>query len=184
MKYICLDDLITFINFINNDEDVLWKKGINPFCLTDLVNDGINQKKVRTLQLEDPTNSLSSTPDYLEERVKKLEEAVWPKNIDYGSYDYSHSNSMATAVKEIDFESRGEAIHTLERMRDKIQKFGYITIANYYYISGKPEYISYKLFDYGWTNLNNVAVYSYLKKGGSRVYCLTLPDPIPIVKLD
>lgn len=179
MKYICIEDLITFINFINSDDDaVLWKNGINPVCLEDLVNDGISQKKVRTLQLEDPTNSLSSTPDYLEERVKKLEEAVWPKNIDYGSYSYS--NSMAPAVKEVGFESRGEAIHILERMRDKIKKFGCITIAEYYYISGKPEYVSYKLFDYGWTNLNNVAIYSYLKKGGPRVYGLKLPDPLPV----
>lgn len=50
MKYICLEDLMAFIDLINSDDDaIFWKNGINPFCLEDLVQDGINKKKVRVL---------------------------------------------------------------------------------------------------------------------------------------
>lgn len=179
MKYICIEDLITFINFINSDDDaVLWKNGINPVCLEDLVNDGISQKKVRTLQLEDPANSLSSTPDYLEERVKKLEEAVWPKNIDHGSY----RDSVAPAVKKIAFESRGEAEQVLKRMRKQLEKDKILTVAEYYLLAGEPRYISYPSYKYGWTKLNTVSIYSYCdyRGKGERIYGLRLPEPMPI----
>lgn len=171
MRYVSVEDLVRFA-FDNKWMYCEHVEDLRPF-----IEEGIAQGKVRSMDT-DCSDGIDRLED-LEERVKKLEEAVWPKNIDYGS----HSDSMVPAVKEIGFESRGETIHILERMRDKIQKFGYITIASYYYISGKPEYISYKLFDYGWTNLNNAGVYSYLKEGGARVYCLKLPDPLPI-KLD
>ena len=41
---------MAFINLINSDDDaIFWKNGINPCCLEDLIQDGIDKKKVRVL---------------------------------------------------------------------------------------------------------------------------------------
>lgn len=168
--YICIDDLVKY--YSESGSTIVSGEELKELC-----NDAGIYGNARFMSEDDINDCYQN----LVRRIKKLEEVIFTKNINY-SANTTGVSSIEYVVKPIQFESREEAIYVLRMMKEKIQKFGYVTVANYYYISGKPECISHAVFDYGWTNLEAVAVYSYLRKNGLRVYALALPSPMRIVE--
>lgn len=75
---------------------------------------------------------------------------------------------------DITFENRGEAEAVRAQMDEVVDRFGYVTVADLYDMSGLvPPFTSNK---YGWTNVRNVEV-SRLRNGE---YALKLPKASPI----
>lgn len=69
------------------------------------------------------------------------------------------------------FESRKEALKALNEMKDILDEYGFVTVADLYHIAGIDN--TYKSNKYGWTNLNNVEVVR-VRMG----YKINLPQPI------
>ena len=169
MRYVSVEDLVHFA-FENKWMYCEHVEDLRPF-----IEEGIAQGKVRSMDT-DCSDGIDRL-EYLEKRVSKLENDIARKEWkNYVSSNYTKKFD----VKPIRFDLIIEAEYTLKMMRKRLKEQKVISVAHYYLLATKPEYISYGAYNYGWTNLDDVNVYSYMVKGGKRVWGLVLPDPLPI----
>ena len=83
-------------------------------------------------------------------------------------------NTSRFDYEDLDFERRGDAEAVLELMRDSLNRYQLVTVADMYEFAGLNEpYTSNK---YGWTNLQNAYV-DRIRGGG---YVIKLPKAMPI----
>lgn len=78
---------------------------------------------------------------------------------------------MNQDVQDFIFEYREDAEDVLDRMCDKIEDYGEVTLAYFYDITGQTVPGNWTAEDWGWTNLSGARV----RGGGRRGYVLDLP---------
>lgn len=112
-----------------------------------------------------------SSDDCREFLIKKLTTRI--TDFLYGDTK-SHENSRGIYVEEFVFESRGEATSVLEAMEDLIDKYGPVSVADYYDLCGSWE-SNYEANKFGWVTLKDAKVVR-IREG----YKLSLPIPVEL----
>lgn len=100
----------------------------------------------------------------------------------YRSTNNSNSNQSSNLPKthetsgylNLAFETRGDAEVVLRGMQEYIANFNIVSAGDMYDMAKVPT-DNYTLYDYGWTNLDDVEV---IRDG--RAYIINLPKPSPI----
>lgn len=102
-----------------------------------------------------------------------------PKNcsgVNYRSY-YDFKNSRPKTpdgYSHIHFPSRVDAENALDEMKDIINQYGVVTIADFYELSGNHNFV-YNSSKYGWVNVDRCKIVR-IKDG----FKIDLPDPLPL----
>lgn len=93
--------------------------------------------------------------DHLNDRKKKNPHFHYVSYMDYKKQqrDFSRGNR----IEEIIFERRGDAEEVLNKMDEIIGNYGYVTVADFYELSGITS--SYESAKYGWTDLKTADVH-------------------------
>lgn len=108
------------------------------------------------------------------------------KTTSYNSF-YRSTNNLNTSqnsnipkthetsgYRNLAFETRGDAEVVLRAMQEYIINFNIVSAGDMYDMAKVPT-DNYTLYDYGWTNLDNVDI---IRDGGA--YVINLPKPSPI----
>jgi hypothetical protein len=94
-------------------------------------------------------------------------------NKDDSRRDTRPTRSFSDSYDDIILESRGEAELVIDRMREYIDSYGIVTVAELYEFIGVTK--DYTTRNYGWTNLDSARV-NRIRDG----YLLVLPQAMPI----
>ena len=94
-------------------------------------------------------------------------------NKDDSRRDTRPARSFSDSYDDIILENRGEAELVIDRMREYIDSYGIVTVAELYEFIGVTK--DYTTRNYGWTNLDNARV-NRIRDG----YLLVLPQAMPI----
>lgn len=78
-----------------------------------------------------------------------------------------------TGIKDVVFESRGEAERVLDILNDYIHLYGFCTVNDYYETCGL--HVDYAYSNCGWLNLKSAKVVR-VKDG----YTIRFPNPLPV----
>lgn len=60
--------------------------------------------------------------------------------------------------RDVEFESRTDALEVLSRMNEYIEDYGTCTVEDFYQFAGQSEYTKFTDRDWGWTQLGNVEI--------------------------
>lgn len=183
-KFVCVEDLI---DFIKGDDGYFWSYGIeDEKVLEAFIQDGIDKRKVRVLYRYEESDkqighqSIKKWVRKIEEVLKEMQEnssdcyANYVNYVNYVNYSDSRYNRWNDPIT---FDTQAEAEQVLRELRDKINRTGIATVADYYTFSNQKVYPTY--YNWGWTKLDQVTIYSY-GSSGIRRYALKLPDPLSI----
>ena len=92
-----------------------------------------------------------------------------------GRRDYNQVRAKSNFdLVELVFDTRGEALEVLRAMDDIIDRYGMVTVADYYELSGIQS--AYTDNKYGWKNINNADTLSV--RGGG--FTIRMPRPLPL----
>lgn len=94
-------------------------------------------------------------------------------NKDDSRRDTRPTRSFSDSYDDIILENRGEAELVIDRMREYIDSYGIVTVAELYEFIGVTK--DYTTRNYGWTNLDSARV-NRIRDG----YLLVLPQAMPI----
>ena len=94
-------------------------------------------------------------------------------NKDDSRRDTRPTRSFSDSYDDIILETRGEAELVIDRMREYIDSYGIVTVAELYEFIGVTK--DYTTRNYGWTNLDSARV-NRIRDG----YLLVLPQAMPI----
>ena len=131
------------ISYVLSDEDI--REGIK---------NKISRKIDKTLYGDEPNRRRYSSVSYRTYKNGK---------VSYRSYYNDNWD-------DIIFESRKEAMKALDEMKDILDKYGFVTVADIHHIAGIDT--TYRSNKYGWTNLNNAEIVR-VRMG----YKINLPKP-------
>lgn len=83
--------------------------------------------------------------------------------------------------KRIYFENHVDAANAFDDLKTDLQKFGKISVADYYDICGAPGMILDRDYMYGWRTVNGVGIKPHWEYTNSKVYWyIALPDSIKL----
>lgn len=86
----------------------------------------------------------------------------------------------AFMTDDIVFATRNDALKTLSAMREIVNNYGHVTIADFYDIAGlKCEF--YRYHRMGWIDLSSAVIVLYFRGGNARGYTIQFPNPIDIL---
>lgn len=90
-------------------------------------------------------------------------------------YLYRYYRSECTDFKNVKFGNRGDAERVLARLEDIIYKNRYVSLLDFYDLTGQPTRSTDS--NYGWTNLDRARVD---RLRGDNGYIIHFPSPMPI----
>ena len=73
--------------------------------------------------------------------------------------------------RDVEFQSRGDALEVLSRMNEYIEDYGSCTVEDFYQFSGQANFVKFTDRNWGWTKLGNIEIIRI--PGGT--YSLNLP---------
>ena len=83
--------------------------------------------------------------------------------------------------KRIYFENHVDSANAFDDLKICLQKFGKISVADYYDICGTPGMILDRDYMYGWRTVNGVGIKPHRDYANSKVsWYIALPDPIKL----
>lgn len=92
-----------------------------------------------------------------------------------GRRDYNQVRARSSfELAELVFDTRGEALDVLQAMDDIIARYGTVTVADYYELSGVQS--AYTDNKYGWKNIQHADTVSV--RGGG--FTIRMPRPLPL----
>ena len=100
------------------------------------------------------------------------------KRRSYQYYPQSSSKERDTDIcikDEIVFNTREDAETVVDAMKEIIEQYGYVSVADLYDLAGLTS--TYKDHQYGWTDISDISVFSHIIKGRDE-YLICLPKVI------
>lgn len=134
------EDIHTVKNYIFSDVIIPALKNL----ISEIVKDGIDALLFgSTAPRKKSSGTTTSYRSYYEPRASKVTYSPDKSNL----YDYD----------DIIFESRGDAEKVLMTMNEALERYGVVTVADYYDISGQ-KFGNYTDNNYGWKTISNARV--------------------------
>lgn len=122
---------------------------------------------IQTIIGNKETKALLKKGQVLREETNRLIDLY---NRDFVAYSRSYE------IPIYSFSSKEECEKVIKQLRNILTKNKFVTVANYIMLINQTP--SFEDYDYGWTNLYNVSIFSFLNKEHGRVYGIRFPDPI------